>query len=74
MLDVHAYQLFAPFGALLNIDLQPDPRADTNYAYVQYRWHSDAVYAVEQLEGAVLAGRRLYATIHSPHQPYTVSA
>lgn len=63
---LHAYQLFAPFGALISIDLQPDPRADTSYAYIQYRWHADALYAVEQLDGAILAGRRLYSTIHCP--------
>lgn len=40
---LHAYQLFAPFGALISIDLQPDPRADTSYAYIQYRWHSGRV-------------------------------
>jgi len=68
---LHAYQLFAPFGALASIDLQPDPRADTSYAYIQYRWHHDAQHAVEQLDGAILAGRRLYSTIHSPHNHHT---
>ena len=66
MTNLHGYQIFAPFGALININLQPDPRADTSYAYVQFRSEADAACAVQQLNGSVLQRRRLYAAIHTP--------
>ena len=60
------YRLFAPFGAILAVDLQPDRNADMSRAFIHFRLRSDAEYMLKQIDWTTVGGKLLTATMASP--------
>ena len=71
---VSVYRLFAPFGAVVSIDLKPSTVTEESEAYVHFRFLSDAIYMLEQMDLTTLCGKPLFATLLSPRNQVAAGA
>lgn len=61
--ELHLYELFAPFGAILNVklirDLKKEDKPSKGYGFINFRKYEEAISAVTALNNQVLEGKLL---------------
>ena len=78
--ELHLYELFSPFGAILNVklirDLKKEDKPSKGYGFINFRKYEEAVSAVNALNNQVLEGKLLQVSfkqnkpgIGGLHQP-----
>jgi len=70
--ELHLYELFAPFGAILNVklirDLKKEDKPSKGYGFVNFRKHEEAHSAVDALNNRILEGKVLQVSFKKDNQ------
>ena len=73
--ELHLYELFAPFGAILNVklirDLKKEDKPSKGYGFVNFRKHDEAHLAVDALNNRILEGKVLQVSFKKDNQRCT---
>jgi len=85
--ELHLYELFAPFGAILNVklirDLKKEDKPSKGYGFINFRKYEDSLAAINSLNNQVLEGKVLQvsfknaasiglATVQQQHQQQAI--
>lgn len=75
--ELHLYELFAPFGAILNVklirDLKKEDKPSKGYGFINFRKYEEAINAVTALNNQVLEGKLLQVSFKQNKQVLGIS-